>query len=471
MTTPTDAWETAYAQLQLQFDQAKFETWVRDARFLRYENGLFVIGVKNEFTREMLQNRLYRAVARVLSDAWGQTAKILFELDRPAAPKFGSSNADELPLFQLLAEHQAAHPEPSVDSARPFDERLMPPAQTPLPESTLNPKYTFERFMVGGSNRIAYEAMRAVSEAPGRSYNPVFLWGGVGVGKTHLLHAVGHICHAAGKRVLYVPSEAFTNDVVSAVRARTTAMLRDKYRSVDVLLLDDVQFIAGKETTQEEFFHTFEALHSAGKQIVIASDRPPRELSLLEERLRSRFEGGLLIDIAPLELETRMGIIEMWMQENKLKLSHAVVTRIAQAARHSVRELEGVFNRVVLHSRASHHPITVEVIDRILNRVDSPRPNRQTTPQTVIKAVCQVFSLPESDLIGKKRTAKVSTARQVAMLLLRELTDIPLTQIGDALGGRQHSTVISGIKRAQQACDNDPDLCAQIQAARALLVS
>lgn len=469
MTTPTDAWETAYAQLQLQFDQAKFETWVRDARFLRYESGVFVIGVRNEFTREMLQNRLYRAVARVLSDAWGQAAKIQFELDRPAAPKLGMIQADELPLFQLLAEQQAAT-DPSVDTARPFDERIIPPAQVPLPESTLNAKYTFERYMVGGSNRIAYEAMRAVAEAPGRSYNPVFLWGGVGVGKTHLLHAVGHICHIAGKRVLYVPSEAFTNDVVSAVRARTTAMLRDKYRSVDVLLLDDVQFIAGKEATQEEFFHTFEALHSAGKQIVIASDRPPRELALLEERLRSRFEGGLLVDIAPLELETRMGIVQMWMQENSLRLSHAVVTRIAQAARHSVRELEGVFNRVVLHSRASHHPITVEVIDRILNRVDSPRPARSLTPAEVIKVVSGVFNITSADMMGKKRTAKISEARQVAMLLLREMTDIPLTQIGDALGGRQHSTVIAGIKRAQQACDNDPQLCELIQAARAQLV-
>ncbi len=473
MTTPNDAWETAYAQLQLQFDQAKFETWVRDARFLRFEGGVFVIGVRNEFTREMLQNRLYRAVARVLSDAWGQSAKIQFELDRPgSSPKFGAAAAGEdlLPLFQLLAEQQAANPEAVIDSSHPFDERIASPSQTPLPESTLNSRFTFDRYMVGGSNRIAFEAMRAVAEAPGRSYNPVFLWGGVGVGKTHLLHAVGHICHTAGKRVLYVPSEAFTNDVVSAVRARTTAMLRDKYRSVDVLLLDDMQFIAGKEATQEEFFHTFEALHSAGKQIVIASDRPPRELSLLEERLRSRFEGGLLVDISPLELETRMGIVQMWMQEHHLRLSSAVVTRIAQSARHSVRELEGAFNRVVLHSRASHHPVTVEVIDRILNRMESPRPARNLTAAEVIKVVSDVFSISGADLVGKKRTARISEARQVAMLLLRELSEIPLSQIGDALGGRQHSTVIAGIKRAQQACDTDPELCGLIQAARAQLV-
>jgi len=472
-TTPNDAWETAYAQLQLQFDQAKFETWVRDARFLRFEGGVFVIGVRNEFTREMLQNRLYRAVARVLSDAWGQAAKIQFELDRPgSSSKSGAASSDDLlPLFQLLAEQQAAHPEASIDSSRPlFEERIASPSQIALPESTLNTRYTFDRYMVGGSNRIAYEAMRAVAEAPGRSYNPVFLWGGVGVGKTHLLHAVGHICHTAGKRVLYVPSEAFTNDVVSAVRARTTAMLRDKYRSVDVLLLDDMQFIAGKEATQEEFFHTFEALHSAGKQIVIASDRPPRELTLLEERLRSRFEGGLLVDISPLELETRMGIVQMWMQEHHLRLSSPVVARIAQSARHSVRELEGAFNRVVLHSRASHHPITVEVIDRILNRMESPRPARSVTSAEVIKVVSDVFAISGADLIGKKRTAKISEARQVAMLLLRELSELPLTQIGDALGGRQHSTIIAGIKRAQKACDNNTELCGLIQAARGQLL-
>lgn len=470
--TPTDAWETAYHQLQLQFDAPKFDTWVRDARFLRYEGGVFVIGVKNDITRNMLQNRLYRVVARVVSDAWGQPATLQFEIDRPSergGKQAANGSMDQLPLFQLLAEQQAAQ-EPQPDSARPFDSHMASPAMSALPESTLNPRYTFDRYIVGGGSRIAYEAMRSVSEAPGRNYNPVFLWGGVGVGKTHLLHAVGHVCHAAGKRVLYVPSEVFTNDVVNAVRGRTTAMLRDKYRSVDVLLLDDVQFIAGKETTQEEFFHTFEALHRAGKQIVIASDRPPRELTLLEERLRSRFEGGLLVDIPAPELETRMAIIQMWMQEHHLRLTSAVVGSIAHFARHSVRELEGAFNRIVLHSKASHQPITVEVVDRILNRMDAPRTARALTPADVLKAVVTVFGVSVADLTGKKRTAKISEARQIAMMLMRELTDAPLSQIGDALGGRQHSTIIAGIKRAQKSCEEETGLRALTTEARALLM-
>jgi chromosomal replication initiator protein len=472
-TSPVEAWEAAYHQLQLQFDPAKFETWVREARFLRFEDGVFVIGVKSEIARDMLQKRLHRNMVRAVSDAWGQPAKLRFELDRQAAPSKGGTSAEQdlssLPLFQLLAEQAASNP-PQPDSSRAFDARMTPPAQPPLPESSLNTRFTFDRYMVGGANRMAYEAMRAVAEAPGRNYNPVFLWGGVGVGKTHLMHAVGHVCHAAGKRVLYVSGEAFTNDVVSAVRNRTTAMLRDKYRSVDVLLMDDVQFIAGKEATQEEFFHTFESLHGMGKQIVIVSDRPPRELTQLEERLRSRFEGGLLVDIAPLELETRMAIVQMWMDEHKLRLSAPVVTRLAQFARHSVRELEGAFNRIVLHSRASHHPITVEVVDRVLNRIDAPRPSRSLTAAEVLKATSVVFGVSVEDLVGKKRTAKVSEARQIAMLVLRELTDLSLVQIGEALGGRQHSTVISGVKRAEKSCKAEAGLRALYDEVRGMLV-
>jgi chromosomal replication initiator protein len=464
--SPVEAWEAAYHQLELQFEQDKFDTWVREARFLRYENGVFVIGVKSEIVRNMLQHRLYRAVARVVSDSWGQTAKLQFELARPVSTADKIDPNDPLPMFQLLAEYQAANP--PMDTARPQDERAAMSAA--LPESPLNPRYTFDRYVVGSANRMAYEAMRAVAEAPGRNYNPLFVWGGVGVGKTHLLHAVGHVCHAAGKRVLYVSSEAFTNDVVSAVRSRTTAMLRDKYRSVDVLLMDDVQFIAGKETTQEEFFHTFEALHSAGKQIVIVSDRPPRELAHLEERLRSRFEGGLLVDVSPLELETRMAIVQMWMQEHHVRFASPVVTRLAQVARHSVRELEGAFNRLVLHHRASHHPITVEVVDRVLNRIDSARPNRTLAAVDVLRAVAIGFGVTIEDLQGKKRTAKISEARQIAMLLLRELTELPLSRIGDALGGRQHSTIISGVKRAQKALEIESGLRTLTQEIRAALV-
>jgi chromosomal replication initiator protein len=360
MTSPQDAWDTAYHQLELQLEAGKFDTWVRDARFLRYEDGEFVIGVRNSFTRDMLQHRLYRNVARVLSDAFGQNTAVRFEITGSGAA--GKSQPDsDLPLFQVLNEVQASASLPLFDSAPvvppSMADRVTPVQFAPLSESELNPRYTFDRFVVGSSSRLAYEALQAAVEAPGRNYNPVFLYGGVGVGKTHLLHAAAHVCRIAGKRVIYVPSEAFTNDLVNALRSRTTAMLRDKYRSVDVLIVDDVQFLAGKDSTQEEFFHTFNVLHAAGKQIILASDRSPKELATLEDRLRSRFSGGLVADIGPLELETRMAIVKMWLHEQHIRLSDQVVQIIAESAA-SARELEGAFNMVAARVRMAHEHVT-----------------------------------------------------------------------------------------------------------------
>lgn len=473
MTSPQDAWDTAYHQLELQLDGGKFETWVRDARFLRYEDGQFVIGVRNSFTRDMLQHRLYRNIARVLSDAWGQTAAIRFEI---ASSTAGGVTSDvsrpvdaELPLFQVLNEVQAAaptlfHADPLPDVS--MGDRVAPQPFAALSESELNPRHTFDRFVVGSSNRLAYEALQAVVEAPGRNYNPVFVYGGVGVGKTHLLHAAAHICRKAGKRVIYVPSEAFTNDLVNALRTRTTAMLRDKYRSVDVLIVDDVQFLAGKESTQEEFFHTFNVLHAAGKQIILASDRAPRELTALEDRLRSRFSGGLIADIAPLELETRMAIVKMWMHEQRIRLSDTVVQTIAETAA-SARELEGAFNMIAARVRMSHQPMTAESAARILHRLETPRNHvRATTMQDILCAVAETFNVPADEITGKGRTSRVSLARQAVMVLARELTELSLVQIGEGLGGRQHSTVIAGIQKFGQLMADDADLASMMDSVR-----
>lgn len=470
MTSPQDAWSTAYHQLELQLDGGKFETWVRDARFLRYENGEFVIGVRNSFTRDMLQHRLYRNIVRILSDAWGQPATVRFELTQAAETVKTSSDA-ELPLFQVLNEVQAAAPLFSVTPPETsMAERVAPQPYAPLSESELNPRHTFERFVVGNSNRLAYEALQAVVEAPGRNYNPIFLYGGVGVGKTHLLHAAAHVCRIGGKRVIYVPSEAFTNDLVNALRTRTTAMLRDKYRSVDVLIVDDVQFLAGKESTQEEFFHTFNVLHAAGKQVILASDRSPRELTALEDRLRSRFSGGLIADIAPLELETRMAIVKMWMTEQHFRLSDSVVQTIAECAA-SARELEGAFNMIAARVRLSHQPMTADAAAHILHRLETQRNHvRTVTLNDVLRATSEAFAISANEITGKGRTSRVSLARQVVMLLARELTELSLAQIGDGLGGRQHSTVIAGVQKITQLMTADASLAAQVDEARRRLL-
>ena len=473
MTSPQDAWDTAYHQLQLQLETGKFDTWVRDARFLRYENGEFVIGVRNSFTRDMLQHRLYRNVARVLSDAFGQNTAIRFEIT--GSNGAGKSQLDsDLPLFQVLNEVQASTPSPLFESntAVPpsMADRVMPVQFAPLSESELNPRYTFDRFVVGSSSRLAYEALQSAVEAPGRNYNPVFLYGGVGVGKTHLLHAAAHVCRKAGKRVIYVPSEAFTNDLVNALRSRTTAMLRDKYRSVDVLIVDDVQFLAGKDSTQEEFFHTFNVLHAAGKQIILASDRSPKELATLEDRLRSRFSGGLVADIGPLELETRMAIVKMWLYEQHIRLSDQVVQIIAESAA-SARELEGAFNMVAARVRMAHEHVTAEVAARILHRLETPRNHvRAVTMHDILDSVAETFCIPVDEITGKGRTSRVSLARQAVMTLARELTELSLVQIGDGLGGRQHSTIIAGIQKMSALTAEDAEVSSLMSEARRRLL-
>lgn len=473
MTSPQDAWDTAYRQLELQLEAGKFDTWVRDARFLRYENGEFVIGVRNSFTRDMLQHRLYRNVARVLSDAFGQNTAVRFEIT--GSNNAGKSQSDsDLPLFQVLNEVQASASSPLFDSnvAVPpsMTDRVMPVQFAPLSESELNPRYTFDRFIVGSSSRLAYEALQSAVEAPGRNYNPVFLYGGVGVGKTHLLHAAAHICRKAGKRVIYVPSEAFTNDLVNALRTRTTAMLRDKYRSVDVLIVDDVQFLAGKDSTQEEFFHTFNVLHAAGKQIILASDRSPKELATLEDRLRSRFSGGLVADIGPLELETRMAIVKMWLHEQHIRLSDQVVQIIAESAA-SARELEGAFNMVAARVRMAHEHVTADVAARILHRLETPRNHvRAVTMHDILDSVAETFCIPVDEITGKGRTSRVSLARQAVMTLARELTELSLVQIGDGLGGRQHSTIIAGIQKMSAMTAEDAEVSSLMSEARRRLL-
>ena len=309
---------------------------------------------------------------------------------------------------------------------------------------TLNAKYTFDSFVVGSSNHLAYSAARAVCEAPGQDYNPLFIYSGVGLGKTHLLHAIGHQCAAQGMSVLYATSEQFTNDFISAILNRTTEAFRRRYRSVQVLLMDDVQFLSGKEQTHEGFFHTFNDLHNSGHQVVITADRPPRSLALLEDRLRSRFEWGLTTDIQPPDLETRMAILAAKAEQIGVVLGESIIEMIAKRVQKNVRELEGTLNRLVAFAQLGNTPITPESTLRILDDLHADADRHAIDPDRIIEEVASFYKLSPRDLLGRSRTQKIALARQVAMYLLIYELELSPTQVGRLLGGRDHATIIHG---------------------------
>jgi len=463
-----DAWKAALNQLEIQLDRANFDTWLRDTVFLALEApdepdkaATFVIGVRSSYARDNLQHRLYRSVRRVLRDVYGGPVELQFQIHK-CEETAALEPADDMPLFRYMA-HQPADT-PSV----PLYEQLAPPRQPDLPESHLNPRYTFDRFIVGGVNNLLFSAAQAVADHPASVYNPFVVYGGVGLGKTHLLQAIGHACQARGLRVIYIPSEAFINDLVAAIRNRTTAMFRDKYRSIDVLLVDDIQFIAGKESTQEEFFHTFNALHTFNKQIVIASDRHPRQLEQLEDRLRSRFEGGLVMDIQLPEFETRVAILESWAQERGIHVARSVCETIAERAHTSIRELEGLFTQIVAKTQLSQQPLTRATAERIVEQYERPRQHGKAriTLEQVLNMTADHHELTPKDLTGKRRTGRINHARQIAMYLAREITDASLPQIGDAFGGRSHTTVLHGYNKVAELMEEDDNFRYELMALR-----
>ncbi len=463
---PQDIWNAAFNQLEVQLDRANFDTWLRGAVFLNFEQGdtpLFTIGVRNDFAVEMLKNRLYRTVRRILTDVYGTPVELCFQVYKPAQPP----DADEqMPLFRLLAQQEMEARE------LPLHRQIARPERSELPECDLNPRFTFARFIAGSNNNLAYSAALAVAENPASIYNPLTIYGGVGLGKTHLLQAIAHDCQRRGLRVIYVPSEAFINDLVNAIRQRTTAMFRDKYRSIDVLLVDDIQFIAGKESTQEEFFHTFNALYTFNKQIVLASDRHPRQLELLEDRLRSRFEGGLVMDVQMPEYETRMAIVESWAQERGIRLPQSVSEMMADRARTNMRELEGLFTQIIAKSRLSQQPLTLPAAEEVVERFERPRQHSRklATLEQVLEMTAQHHDLAVKDLTGKRRTGRINHARQIAMYLARELTEASLPQIGESLGGRSHTTVLHGYNKVTEMMAEDDVFRYELMALREKLL-
>ncbi|GAB4504751.1 MAG: chromosomal replication initiator protein DnaA [Anaerolineales bacterium] len=425
------AWQSVLGQLQMEMPRASFDTWVRDTQPLHFENGLMTVGVRNAYARDWLESRLAGTVSQMLTGMTASNVTVRFVV---------AQAHEESALFTERATSN------TKEAGQPVQQRNL----------TLNPRYTFENFVVGPGNRLAHAACLAVAEKPARAYNPLFLYGGVGLGKTHLLHAIGNACHARGLNVLYVSSEEFTNDLINAIRTHTTQAFRDKYRSSDVLLVDDIQFIAGKESTQEEFFHTFNTLHGQDKQIIVSSDRPPKSLVTLEERLRSRFEWGLTADIQPPDLETRLAILRYKSERAGRYVPDEILQTIARRVQSNIRELEGALNRILAFADLSGSPLTPNLVEVAL--ADLLPQHGDVEPQKVVDLVAKYFNLSPEKLISPDRSRAVALPRQIAMYLLREDVNVSLPRIGEALGGRDHTTVMHAIKTITDKIERDDQL-------------
>ena len=421
-STAREVWRAVLGDLQLQLPRPTFETWLKPTEGITYNEGVFVVEAPNSFAVEWLERRIYQSLQKTLRKVTGQELELQLQVRSE-----GEFYAVEQANVVLESAKSATPTAPPLFEVRSF-----------------NPKYSFDSFVAGPSNRLALSASQAVSEFPGQSYNPLYLHSASGLGKTHLLQSIGKRCASRGLSVLYVTSEQFTNEFITAIRNRTTEDFRRRYRSVQVLLLDDVQFLSGKEQTHEGFFHTFNDLHNAGNQVVISSDRAPKALNSIEERLRSRFEGGLIADIQPPDLETRMSILANKAIQLHVDMESNVIELIAKRIQRNVRELEGSLNRMVAYSQLMNVNITLESTLQILNEMAPETDARSIDPQHIFEQVAMFYALSVRDLMAKNRTKKVSLARQVAMYLLIYELELSPTQVGRLLGGRDHSTVIHG---------------------------
>lgn len=426
------AWQAALGQLQMEMPKAAFDTWVRNAELVSYEDGDFIIGVQNAYARDWLQSRLLSTVNRLLTGIMNRTVEVRF-----------------------VVWQNSIEPAKQNGGSRPPEVK-----SSAAPNPNLNTRYSFETFVVGASNRLAHAASLAVAENPAQAYNPLFLYGGVGLGKTHLLQAIGNLCHYQDLQVLYVSSEEFTNDLINAIRTHTTQAFREKYRHIDVLLVDDIHFIAGKESTQEEFFHTFNTLHGQDKQIVITSDRPPKALVTLEERLCSRFEWGLTADIQPPDFETRLAILRSKADRIGVDMPDELMELIARRVQSNVRELEGAMTRVAAFADLSGLPLTPQLVETAL--VDLLPRHNHVKPDEIVRRVADTFGISVESLLGRNRSRQIALPRQIAMYLLREEANISLPQIGETLGGRDHTTVMYGCDKVADMLERDDHLRRQV---------
>lgn len=430
-----ETWEKTINILKGEITEVSFNTWIKSITPLSMDNSTIRLGVPNDFTKGILSSRYKTLIENSL--------KMI------TSKKY---NTD----FVIASEESIE--ETTRATARP--QRIRESQSEEMPTTTLNPKYTFDSFVIGNSNRFAHAASLAVAESPAKAYNPLFIYGGVGLGKTHLMHAIGHyiLQQNPKSKVVYVSSEKFTNDLINSIKDDKNVEFRNKYRNIDVLLIDDIQFIAGKESTQEEFFHTFNALHEADKQIILSSDRPPKEIPTLEDRLRSRFEWGLIADIQAPDYETRMAILKKKADVENLNIPNDVLVYIATKIKSNIRELEGALIRIVAFSSLTNKDITVDLAAEALKDIISGRQNKQITVELIQEVVSNYYSLRMEDFKSARRTRNVAFPRQIAMYLARKITDLSLPKIGEEFGGRDHTTVIHAYEKISQALKTDEQL-------------
>ena len=500
-------WQTTIERLQTKVPPAVFTTWFQGTSAQSFQDGTFVVCVPTTFAKAHLEGRFLDLIRSLLSDITSGPVEVQFVVTKDAVQQDGEASDDytppsgkrpyrlpknrpvslqrqkhpdimddqeETPLLPLVMNTTIPAPTRSnghheMDSYEQYTEGAQPnhngtahplKVSESLPpfkgEGLLNPRYTFNAFIVGKSNQLAHAASLAVGDNPGHIYNPLFFYGGVGLGKTHLLHAIGHTGESAGLNVLYVTSEKFTNEIINAIRYQKTAEFRTKYRQIDILLVDDIQFIAGKESTEEEFFHTFNTLYDANKQIVVTSDRPPKAIHSLQDRLRSRFEWGLLADVQPPEYEHRLAILRSKCESLRFVVPASVVEYIARPECSSVRELEGSLNRVIAYATLHDAPLSVSLAAKALEHLyTETKMHSNLTIQEVLEGVCRFYNVDVERLKGKQRDREIAWPRQVAMYIMREETTASLFQIGAILGGRDHTTIIHGCEKVHTEMTNN----------------
>ncbi|MGB4592870.1 MAG: chromosomal replication initiator protein DnaA [Coriobacteriia bacterium] len=445
-------WEQALDVVKSELNTPTFKTWFEHTYPLGCVDTTFLVSVQNDFARDWLESRYSGLLASALSQVTGDALSVSFQVS-------------DTPVAQIEPPAQAMDAPVLVDLEAAEQKRVREAT-----EGEFNPKYTFESFVMGSSNEFAYHAALAVAETPGGAYNPLYIYGGVGLGKTHLLQAIGHYVKTSfpHMKVKYVSSEQFTNDFINSIgdkeKNRRIDGFRRQYRTIDVLLVDDIQFLAGKEGTQEEFFHTFNTLQQAGKQIVLSSDKPPKDIGNIEDRLRSRFEMGLITDIQPPELETRIAILRRKVEAEGFVVPAEVLSFIAERISSNIRELEGALIRIVAFSSLTRHVIDIDLAHSVLKDIFPERTIRPISVTAIQQEVCKFYGIAKSDLIGNKRSQQIVYPRQIAMYLARELTDMSLPRIGAEFGGRDHTTVMHATAKIQKLLNEQREVYNQIQA-------
>ncbi|MFA6427264.1 MAG: chromosomal replication initiator protein DnaA [Candidatus Magasanikbacteria bacterium] len=449
--TNYEIWQAVLAEFELSLSKANFTTWFKSTGIAKYDNGQVAVCVPNAFTKSWLEKKYHAKIVQILERVTGKPIrKIDYMVDN----------------LKNIKEQECT---PSTE--QPKISTINTPLYTPQRKQTLaqqfglNPKYTFSTFVVGKGNELAHAAAQAVASRPGEAYNPLFIYGGVGLGKTHLIQGIGHAMLEANPqtKILYVSSEKFTNEFVSSVKEGRAKEFKDRYRNVDLLLIDDIQFIGGKEQTQEEFFHTFNELHQQGKQIVLTSDRPPKAIPALEDRLRSRLEWGMIADISAPDLETRIAILEKKAQEHQFSISRDMLQYIATHVQNNIRELEGALNKIIAYHDLKNVQPTEESLRQLLTSFEEQHMRRSLTPRELIQEISTFYDIQTPDVLGKSREKRLAFPRQIIMYLLREELKLSYPSIGDELGGRDHTTAMHAHTKISLEIENDLKLKQDIE--------